>query len=286
MLPVSLSQLELICQRLRQAGQLAKQLATQQFEVHQKGPGDFVTTVDQELDRLLTAQFQAWFPQDGLITEENASSTQAFSQSYPRLWLIDPLDGTDDLIQGRTGYAVMVGLLAHLQPLAGWIYSPQTDTLYCGGPSWGIFQAHGAEPLQVLQPYTSAETDLKSCPLLLGSKDYGHYATAIAQASPELEVLSSLGSFGLKIMEVICGRAGLYLYLNGRVKLWDTVGPIALAKAAGLACCDLQGQPLQFDAASVMPTTLTHRQSILVGWPHAVERFRSQLVQAIATVKP
>jgi 3'(2'), 5'-bisphosphate nucleotidase len=88
MLPVSRTQLELICQCLRQAGQLAKQLATQQFEIHQKGPGDFVTTVDQELDQLLTTQFKAWFPQDGLITEENANSTQAFRTS-PTLSRLD-----------------------------------------------------------------------------------------------------------------------------------------------------------------------------------------------------
>jgi 3'(2'), 5'-bisphosphate nucleotidase len=174
--------------------------------------------------------------------------------------------------------------LEHLQPLAGWIYSPHADILYCGGPDWGIFQAQGIEQLQALQPYEFVGADLESCSLLLGSKDYGHYASAIAQVTPELEVVSSLGSFGLKIMEVICGRAGLYLYLNGRVKLWDTVGPIALARAAGLVCCDLQGQPLQFDATSVMPTTLAHRQSILVGWPKAVECFRSRLMQAIATV--
>jgi 3'(2'), 5'-bisphosphate nucleotidase len=67
--------------------------------------------------------------------------------------------------------------------------------------------------------------------------------------------------------------------------LWDTVGPMALARAAGLVCCDLSGRPITFGVNSVFPQTLVHRQPLLIGWPDYVERFRPALRQAVLTVR-
>jgi len=70
--PVSAEQAQLIRTLIRQVGQQAKRMATQPFDISTKGPEDFVTSVDQALDRQLTSHFRSWFPEDGLITEENA----------------------------------------------------------------------------------------------------------------------------------------------------------------------------------------------------------------------
>jgi 3'(2'), 5'-bisphosphate nucleotidase len=115
---------------------------------------------------------------------------------------------------------------------------------------------------------------------MLGDRDQRNFGEAIAQLVPGV-CYSSLGSFGLKVMEVIFGRAGLYLYLNGRVKLWDTAGPVALAKAAGLVCCDLEGKPLSFEPAALSSDTLIHKQPILIGWPSYVEALRSPICEAV-----
>jgi 3'(2'), 5'-bisphosphate nucleotidase len=87
------------------------------------------------------------------------------------------------------------------------------------------------------------------------------------------------------VLEVIRGQAGLYVYLNGRVKLWDTTGPLALAEAAGLVCCDLEGQPIRFDANSIYPKTLIHRQPLVIGWPAYVDKFLPALRRAVLAVR-
>jgi 3'(2'), 5'-bisphosphate nucleotidase len=84
------------------------------------------------------------------------------------------------------------------------------------------------------------------------------------------------------VIDVILGKAGLYLYLNGRVKLWDTVGPIALAQRAGLVCCDLDGQPLKFSTDALDLSTLAHQQAIVIGWPHYIEALLPRLQQALS----
>lgn len=280
MTPLSPEQLHKINWLLQHWGQQAKQMASGKFQVFEKGIEDYVTTVDRLLDEQLAYGLAALFPHDGIVTEENAQSRDAFQANYSRLWLIDPIDGTDDFIHGREHYASMVGLLQADQPIAGWIYAPEFDQLYFGGAEWGLFQAQGDAPPIPLNPVEPPPPQSDFCPVIMGDKDQRNLGKAIAQLIPEAQ-FSSIGSFGLKVMQVIHGNAGLYGYFNGRVKLWDTVGPLALAKAAGLICCDLNGDPLRFTPDALDLQTLTHRQPILIGWPSYVEALRSRFKQAI-----
>jgi 3'(2'), 5'-bisphosphate nucleotidase len=266
---------------LVEAGQWACEQARQPFTIEEKGPEDFVTAVDRTLDQRLAAQFKIWFPNDGIITEENAQSIQVMQQGFSRLWLIDPLDGTEDFINGRPDYAIMVGLLQQSQPIAGWILRPESNQLFYGGPDWGLFTAQGLGPSHPLIPSMPVNPSQEYCPVLMGDRDQQQYGAAIQRIIPEAQ-FGTLGSFGLKVLEVIQGRAGLYVYFNGRVKLWDTVGPLALAKRAGLICCDLTGHSLEFSLDVLNPETLAHHQSIVIGWPHYVEALLPRLQQALS----
>lgn len=278
--PFSSDQLQKIQQLIRNCGQQARRSAAEQFQVYEKGWEDYVTDVDQALDRQLTAGFTDLFPQDGIITEENPQSWQAFNQNHQRLWLIDPLDGTEDFINKRPHYSVMAGLLQAHQPIAGWVYAPVFDQLYYGGADWGIFQVEANCAPVPLIPTEPPAPAAGFCPILIGYKDQRRFGQAISELIPEAQ-FDCIGSFGLKVLRVICGQAGLYLYCNRRVKLWDTTGPLALARTAGLVCCDLSGEPLRFTSDVVDPQTLIHQQPIVIGWPVYVEKLRSRLQSAI-----
>lgn len=281
--PISLELDQRIRQLVRSCGQYAEQMAASQFEVFEKGPDDYVTSIDAALDQKLSAAFKLMFPDDGVITEENAQSRTKFHDRYSRLWCIDPIDGTEDFIHRKRDYAVMIGLLQNHQPIAGWLYAPAYDQLYYGGSNWGLFQASAdaaPEPMVVTEP---APPTVGFCPVLIGHRDQSRFGSAIAHLIPEAQFYS-LGSFGLKVVDVVLGRAGLYLYFNGRVKLWDTVGPLALAKAAGLVCCDLEGRSISFSPQDIDTDTLAHKQPILVGWAKYVESLRPKLKAAVETV--
>ena len=281
--PISPELDQSIRQLLRSCGQYAEQMAASQFEVFEKGPDDYVTSIDAALDRKLSAAFTAMFPHDGVITEEDAESRKEFHFGANRLWCIDPIDGTEDFIHRKRDYAVMVGLLQNQQPLAGWLYAPAYDQLYYGGPEWGLFQATADAPPEALIVTEPAPPTAGFCPILIGHRDQAQFGRAIAQFIPEAQFYS-LGSFGLKVVDVVLGRAGLYLYFNGRVKVWDTAGPLALAKAAGLVCCDLEGRSLSFSHDDVDGETLAHKQPILVGWSRYIELLRPKLKAAVEAI--
>ena len=272
-----------ICQFIREIGQKAIHLRESGFQVDEKGFDDYVTNVDRELDYLLSQRFQAWFPDDVIISEENSRSQELWKQKSistqlnQKAWFIDPIDGTDDFIHGREFYSVMVGVLEAFQPVLGWVYAPKSDRLYFGGTAInGLFIATNGNVPEVLESY---EPMFAACDrVIVSKKDDLAYGAAIRAAVPNVQFYS-LGSFGLKVMEVVQGRASAYIYLNRRVKLWDTVGPLAIAKAAGLVCCDLEGREIGFGYDDINPDNLTHKQVIVIGWQKFVDVYR----QAIAT---
>lgn len=265
---------------LRQCGALARQMTEAGFTVMEKGPADYVTTVDQALDREFTRHFRQWFPHDGLITEENPDSRHAYARSPHRLWCIDPIDGTDDFVHHRPYYSLMVGLLEQYQPTAGWVYAPALERMYWGGKGYGLYQQLPDDTIAPLPSKIPEPPSVWYCPLVIGDKDRNRYGAALARLIPGAD-FQTMGSFGLKVVEVIRGRALVYMYFNQRVKIWDTTGPIALAQAAGLTCCDLAGNPLRFDPEAVDATTLCHQQRILVGWPEALQKLRPLIAEAV-----
>jgi 3'(2'), 5'-bisphosphate nucleotidase len=282
---LTVDQNEQICRLMLAAGQRAWQSRCRSLEIFEKGVEDYVTNVDRALDHFLAQGFKALFPMDGIITEENVASCQLFQSTHQRLWLIDPLDGTADFIHQGDSYAVMVGVLKHHSPQAGWIYAPAHQCLYWGGQHWGIFYSRNNAWPQILksscpQSPVQKSPSQKFCSILLGYRDQNRFGASLAPYITGVQC-TAVGSFGLKVLDVIQGKAGLFLYLSGRVKLWDTVAPLALAQAAGLMCCDLTGQPLIFNASGVDPNTLVHQQAIIVGWPSYVKRLLPKIRLAV-----
>ncbi|MFH7242809.1 MAG: 3'(2'),5'-bisphosphate nucleotidase CysQ [Spirulina sp.] len=265
-------------------GDYARQQSYMGFQVFEKGLDDYVTTVDRALDAKLLAGFQALFPQDGIITEENRATVHQLQAPQRRLWFIDPIDGTDDFIHGRADYAVMVGQLVDGHPQAGWIYAPAHGKLYWGGQGQGLFWQGADGTPHRLPPVNPPLISGQRWNLVIGTPDRRRFGADLMAQLPGVSFVS-LGSFGLKVLQVITGNAGLYIYLNGRVKLWDTVGPLALAHAAGLVCCDLAGNPLQFTEPHVDGETVAHRQPIVVGWPQYVEAFRPTIQRVVAAAQ-
>ncbi|MBE9109557.1 inositol monophosphatase family protein [Nodosilinea sp. LEGE 07298] len=291
MSPINPSDLSALHQLLVACGDYASQQSQESFQVFEKGIDDYVTTVDRLLDQKILAGMQTLFPKDGIITEENRATAEQFQHSNTQggpggdrpLWFVDPIDGTDDFIQGRDNYSVMVGRVVGGMPQAGWIYAPVGRQLVWGGPNWGLFEQTGCGHSVPLIPKEPPFEPDRGWAMVIGDKDARRFGPAIAQRFPNVKFLS-LGSFGLKVLAVITGQAGIYIYLNGRVKLWDTTGPLALAEAAGLVCCDLTGQPIRFTEPDVAPHTLIHQQPIVVGWPSYVEALRSPLSEIAAAV--
>jgi myo-inositol-1(or 4)-monophosphatase len=118
---------ELSIQVIREAGQIAKERFDSYDIIDEKdGFGDVVTEVDYLSEALILKEIYKVFPLHQVHSEE-AGSNNLISDW---LWLIDPLDGTNNYAIGLSVFAVSITLLFQRQPVLGVVYEPMANRLF------------------------------------------------------------------------------------------------------------------------------------------------------------
>src|SRR5213593_1704906 len=82
-----------------EAGAVALRYHGQDIEVERKDGGEPVTRADREANELIVAGLSAAFPDDAILAEETPDDRSRLGR--PRVWMVDPIDGTRDFIRGR-----------------------------------------------------------------------------------------------------------------------------------------------------------------------------------------
>jgi 3'(2'), 5'-bisphosphate nucleotidase len=201
--------------------------------VDDKGVGDPVTAADLAADRAIVDALQAAFPQDAIVSEERPSIGAA-----ERVWFVDPIDGTRELIEGTGDECTMIGLAVAGVPRLGVL--SQRGQVYVGITGVGAWRDwFGARaPLRV-----SAEP---RCRTLLSSRAHRHaLMPAIVRALGGEE--RRAGSVGTKCLLIASGVADAYVEPFGQTHPWDTCAPQAVLEAAGGRLTDLHGRALRHD---------------------------------------
>ena len=93
-------------------------------EIKQKAPGDLVTIADKESEQALTRGLTALLPGSKVVGEESVAADPGVLDRLDdsgAVWIVDPVDGTNNFAAGKTPFAVMVALVRDGEPVAGWI---------------------------------------------------------------------------------------------------------------------------------------------------------------------
>jgi fructose-1,6-bisphosphatase/inositol monophosphatase family enzyme len=101
-------------------------------EVHQKGPGDLVTVADQEAERALTRALTDLRPGSVVVGEEAVAADPAIidrMRGDGAIWVVDPVDGTNNFAAGKEPFAMMVALVEASETVAAWILDVPGDHL-------------------------------------------------------------------------------------------------------------------------------------------------------------
>jgi len=165
----------------------------------------------------------------------------------PRVWYVDPMDGTSDFVERTDDFVVMIGLAVAGWPVLGAVYHPPSGTLYRGG--------HGILAEKIVdgertEMRVSDVTDPSRARLVV-SRSHTPDIVADMAAQLGIEKMEKCGSVGLKAARVAEGAGELYLHPSIGTKLWDTCAPEAIVVAAGGTFSDCDGKPLVYDAARI-----------------------------------
>jgi len=205
---------------------------------------------DDAANRFLVERLRSERPDDGLLSEESKDTSERLSKE--RVWIIDPLDGTREYGEGRTDWAVHVGLSIGGVAEVGAVALPGLDLVLRSDQPIPLSQAPEKPRLLVSRTRPAAE------------------AVAVAEALGG--ELVAMGSAGAKAMAVVRGEAEIYLHSGGQYE-WDNCAPVAVARAHGLHCSRIDGSPLVYNNAD------TYLPDLLVCRPEWSERVLAEIAK-------
>lgn len=196
------------------------------LQVEYKGIGHHnpVTEADRDAERFLVGEILRRFPDHTVLGEEGAEP----SHGTPFVWVLDPLDGTTNFINGLPLWCVSVGVLWYGRPVAGAIFTPS-------GPqaSHAVVRAHlggGAylndTPIRVMPEPEPTRKRLASLP--------AHYWKDLSFRSRGPEQLGEARTLGSIALELALIAAGALQYgIFWGPKIWDVAAGVAIVREAG-----------------------------------------------------
>ncbi|MEB3321531.1 MAG: 3'(2'),5'-bisphosphate nucleotidase CysQ [Synechococcaceae cyanobacterium] len=175
------------------------------------------------------------------------------------LWILDPLDGTRDFLQGTGEYAVHLALVRGRRPVLGVVLLPEPEELWFGrlrGQEEGAEAAGEAwRENRSGERFAPSLSRRASCEELVLVASRSHRDARLEQLVAALRPgdARAIGSVGGKVATILRGETDLYVSLSGRTapKDWDMAAPQALLQAAGGAFTHADGRPLTYNTGDV-----------------------------------
>ena len=217
-----------------------------------------VSAADLAVNRWLLDGLAQAFPQAGwtLLSEETAREQLTPGEPLPAewLWILDPLDGTRDFLQGTGEYAVHLALVHHRQALLGVVLLPEKQELWIGIAAAGAAGEAWCENREGQRfPATLSSRHQPEELVLVASRSHRDERLEQLLAALPLADTFAMGSVGGKVATILRGESDLYISLSGRSapKDWDMAAPEALLRAAGGRFSHADGQPLLYNTGDV-----------------------------------
>ena len=189
------------------------------IEAEYKAGHDPVTEADRALDTVLRKELLR--EGEGWLSEESADNLSRLGKS--RVWVVDPLDGTREFVQGIPEFCVSIGFVEDGKPVAGGICNPATNETFLGSLDSGVTY-NG-------QPVHPSRRDRLEGALILASRsevkrgEWKQFENAAFRIQP-------MGSVAYKLALVSAGLADATFTLTPKNE-WDVTAGAALVASAG-----------------------------------------------------
>ncbi len=249
------------CRRIEQALHAARdtlaRFTSGNIAARSKSCGSPVTEADHAVNAALREHLLR--PGEGWLSEETEDDRARLGCS--RVWIVDPIDGTREFVDGIPEWCVSVALVEGGRPVAGGVCNPAAGDFIIGASSSGVM-CNGV-PVTI-----SSRTTLGGATVLASRSecDRGEWN---GYSGSEFHV-KTMGSVAYKLALVAAGRADATWTLQPKHE-WDIAGGAALLEAAGGFVCLPDGSPVIFNRPS----------SIVPGLVAGPQQMREQLLEVI-----
>lgn len=246
---------------LESGSSAAKEFVPGTFSVQDNGGRNVVTQVDRKvsdvLRQILLRQGEGW------LSEEDVDDQARLGRQI--VWVVDPLDGTREFVDGIPEWCISIGLVVDGVPAVGGVCNPATGELFLGALGSGVtYNGHPAQPSQ--------RTDLDGAVVLASRQEYkrGEWA----QFEGKGFSVRKTGSVAYKLALVSAGLADATWTLSPKHE-WDVAGGVALVSCAGGKVACTRNEKLGFNRReTLLPGLIASAPGI---WCHVL-----QMIDAVA----
>ena len=210
---------------------------------------DPVTIADLEVNNIIIQGLRNKYKNVSweILSEENAKLFDENPKSKSDwVWILDPLDGTKDFIQGTCNYAMHLALNYKNRPLIGIVLIPEKSELWIaiGDEVWCENRNRSKFKTDLQKNKTLKEM------VLVTSKNHRNETLKKLIQIINFKEIKVMGSIGCKITSIIRGETDIYICLSipgkSSPKDWDFAAPEAVLKASGGALTNLNNQELSY----------------------------------------
>jgi myo-inositol-1(or 4)-monophosphatase len=220
------------------------------YKVGSKGRDNPVTSADFAADRAIRKILREGFPDYGWLSEETADSRERLSAR--RVWIVDPLDGTKEFINGVPEFCVAIGLAEDGVPILGVTYNPIRREMFWAARGLGCHL--GARRVRVTRTRV-----LKRATVLASRSEIARGEWLVFKG---IVGVSPTGSVAYKLARVAAGL-GDATFTRSPKSEWDIASGAALIAEAGGKMTDIEGREVRFNQASVKRHGLIASNGIL-----------------------
>lgn len=216
------------------AGEVILSYYSSSYEIQSKGVDNPVTSADLAANRVLHETLLGAFPEAGWLSEESADNAARLQRDY--VWIIDPIDGTREFIQGLDEFVIVVAFVVQQQVEVAVTYNPVRRELWYACRGQGAFC--NGQPIHV-----SPTAHLPGALVLASRSETGRGEW---DRFHNILTVRPMGSVAYKLAQVAQGKCDLTFSLVPKNE-WDICAGTLLVTEAGGQVTDLQGQPFRFN---------------------------------------
>ena len=239
-----------------QAGDILLGYYKDEYEIRDKGYHNPVTTADNAADDFLKEFIMNRTPDFGWLSEETKDSPERLKKEF--VWIVDPLDGTKEFIEGVPHFVVSVGLVQNGQPILGVIYNPvRKQMIHTNGSGAALLNG---EKTTLCQSGTLGSVGCVNSRSETRRGLWEPWKSTFKELIP-------IGSVAYKLALVGTGQEDFFVTLRPKNE-WDICAGHAILKANGGILKVLDGSDVHYNK----PTTIS-KPGLVGGNPVLVEKF-------------
>lgn len=234
---------EKLMQIARTAGEFFSARSLSRID-QKEGHANFVTNIDREVEEYLQQALLSLVPGSRIIGEEKENDALTDEPT----WIVDPVDGTTNLIHDYRCSAVSIALCESRSPVAGLIWQPYTQEMFYAEAGRGA-SLNGKEIHVSETPFDKALVAVGTAP----------YHAELAEKSMELALaylhscadIRRSGSAAIDLAYLACGRLDAFFELN--LKPWDyAAGSLIIREAGGVFTMPLEAGEMRYDRSAAI----------------------------------